>query len=57
MGRVGLTLVYGLLLGAMRQLTGGIRVPVLVHMAADAVIAIVFVTPRDFSRIRISFQT
>ncbi len=36
---VGLTFFYGLALGAVRHLTGGMRLPVIAHMAADATVA------------------
>lgn len=40
---VGLTFSYGLALGAVRHLTGGMRLPVLAHMAADATVALLVV--------------
>ena len=38
---VGLAFGYGLILGILRHLTGGLRLPVIAHMAADATIALV----------------
>ncbi len=38
---VGLAFGYGLMLGILRHLTGGLRLPVVAHMAADATIALV----------------
>lgn len=40
---VVLTFSYGLALGTIRYLTGGLRFPVLAHMAADATIAILVI--------------
>jgi hypothetical protein len=40
---VGLTFVYGVMIGIMRQVSGGLRFPVLAHMAADATIAILVI--------------
>lgn len=37
---MGLALVYGLVLGWLRLRTAGLRVPVVVHVAADATIAV-----------------
>jgi len=40
---VGLALGYGLVLGTIRQITGGLRFPIIAHMAADATIAVLVV--------------
>lgn len=41
---VGLAFAYGLALGALRYLTGGLRIPIVVHVAADATIAVLAIT-------------
>ncbi|MDJ0924349.1 MAG: CPBP family intramembrane metalloprotease [Acidimicrobiia bacterium] len=41
---VGLATVYGVTLGALRFMTGGMRLPILVHIAADATIVTLFIT-------------
>ena len=41
---VGLAFAYGLMLGLLRHLTGGLRLPVIAHMGADAAIALVVMT-------------
>lgn len=38
---VGLAFAYGLMLGILRHLSGGLRLPVIAHMGADATIALV----------------
>ena len=46
---VVLTFGYGLIMGVMRHVSGGLRYPVIAHMAADAIIAllvIVLLLPR-----------
>jgi membrane protease YdiL (CAAX protease family) len=40
---VGLAFGYGLTLGTVRHLTGGLQFPIIAHMAADTTIAILFV--------------
>ena len=40
---VGLALGYGLVLGTIRQVTGGLRFPIVAHMAADATIAVLVI--------------
>ena len=41
---VVLATLYGLSLGVVRHMTGGLRLPILVHIAADATIAVLFFT-------------
>lgn len=41
---VAMSFGYGVMLGVLRHLTGGLRVPIIAHMAADATIAILVVT-------------
>ena len=41
---VALATAYGVTLGALRYMTGGMRLPILVHIAADATIATLFIT-------------
>ena len=40
---VGLTFGYGVVIGVMRHVSGGLRFPVLAHMAADAAIAVLVI--------------
>jgi membrane protease YdiL (CAAX protease family) len=40
---VGLTFGYGVVIGVMRRVSGGLRFPVLAHMAADATIAVLVI--------------
>ena len=41
---VALATAYGVSLGALRYMTGGMSLPILVHIAADATIATLFIT-------------
>ena len=41
---VGLAFLYGLALGAIRSLTGGLRLPIVAHIVADATIALLVLT-------------
>ena len=40
---VGLTFGYGVVIGVMRHVSGGLRFPVLAHMTADAAIAVLVI--------------
>ena len=51
-GRVGagLAFLYGIALGALRMFTGGLALPILAHVAADAAIYMLIARTGVFSR-------